>query len=183
MGTLVAALEVSISADNGGNGITEGGTASFTITAIPAPTSPITVNVGVTETGDWGATVGVSGATTSYTVTTSDDQVDESNASVTATVQSGSGYTVGNASSASVNVADDDDPVVEQSVTVSISDASASESASDLVFRVTLSEASTMDISVLWSTLGSNDPDRRAHAGQDYWAMSGEVRIRAGQTS
>ena len=98
----------------GGSGITEGGTASFTISASPAPTSPITVNIGVTQTGDWGATgaatVSVSGATTTYTIATSDDQVDEPDGSVTATVQSGTGYTVGSASTATVAVADDDYP-------------------------------------------------------------------------
>ncbi len=101
---------------SGGAGITEGGTASYTITANPAPTSPITVNVGVSETGSFGATgattVSVSGASTTYTVTTSNDNVDEADGSVTATVQSGSGYTVGSPSSASVNVADNDVPVI-----------------------------------------------------------------------
>ncbi len=53
-------------------------------------------------------TVSVSGASTTYRITASDDQVDEADGSVTATVQSGSGYTVGNSSSALVGVADDD---------------------------------------------------------------------------
>ncbi len=176
--------EITISA---GSGVTEGGTATFTISASPAPASPITVNIGVSESGSFGATgaatVSVSGATATYTIATSDDNVDEPNGSVTATVQSDSGYTVGNVSSASVNVADDDDPVLKNSVTISIEDASASESASDLVFRVTLSEASDEDITVMWRTLASNDPDRRARGGQDYWDMGGEIRIRAGETS
>ena len=175
--------EITIS---GGSGITEGGTASFTISASPAPASAITVNVGVSETGDWGATgaatVSVNSATTTYTIATTNDQVDEANGSVTATVQSGAGYTVGSASTATVAVADDD-PALESSVTISIEDASASESASDLVFRVTLSEASHEDITVQWRTLASNDPDRRARAGEDYWDMSGEIRISAGETS
>ena len=99
---------------SGGSGITEGGSASFTISASPVPTSPITVNIGVTESGSWGAsgpaTVSVSGASTTYTITTSNDNVDEPNGSVTATVQAGNGYTVGGASSASVTVSDNDDP-------------------------------------------------------------------------
>ena len=104
---------------SGGSGITEGGSATFTISASPAPASPITVNIGVSETGSFGAsgaaTVTVSGASTTYTITTSDDDVDEPNGSVTATVQSGDGYTVGSASTASVNVADNDaPPVMEQ---------------------------------------------------------------------
>ena len=179
-----ATPEITIS---GGSGITEGGPATFTISASPAPTSAITVNVGVSETGDWdatgAATVSVNSATTTYTIATGDDQVDEADGSVTATVQSGAGYTVGTASTATVAVADDDDPVEEKSVTISIEDASASESASDLVFKVTLSEASDEDITVQWRTLASNDPDRRARGGKDYWDMSGEIRIRAGETS
>ncbi|MYH71954.1 MAG: hypothetical protein F4153_05180, partial [Acidimicrobiia bacterium] len=105
--------EITIS---GGSGVTEGGTASFTISASPVPASPITVNVGVSEDGNWGAagatTVSVSGASTAYTITTGDDLADESDGSVTATVQSGDGYTVGDASSASVGVADDDVPAI-----------------------------------------------------------------------
>ena len=103
--------EITIS---GGAGITEGGTASFTITASPAPTNAITVNIGVSESGDWdatgAATVSVSGASTTYTVSTSDDNVDEADGSVTATVQAGTGYTVGTTSTATVTVADDDVP-------------------------------------------------------------------------
>ncbi len=111
--------EVSITA---GSGITEGGTATFTITANPAPASPITVNVGVSQTGDFGAsgaaTVSVSGASTTYTVTTSDDSTDEADGSVTATLQSGSGYTVSSSQgAATVNVADDDHPTPEVSIT------------------------------------------------------------------
>ena len=107
--------EITIS---GGSGVTEGGTATFTISASPAPASPITVNVGVSQSGDFGATgaatVTVIGATTTYTVSTSDDDADEADGSVTATVQAGSGYTIGAASSASVNVADNDDPAPEE---------------------------------------------------------------------
>ena len=101
--------EVTIS---GGSGITEGGSATFTISADPAPASPITVSIGVSEQGDFGAsgplTISVSGASATYTVTTGDDSVDEADGLVTATVQAGSGYTVGSPSSATVNVSDDD---------------------------------------------------------------------------
>ena len=180
-----ATPEITIS---GGSGITEGGSATFTISASPVPASAITVNIGVSQSGDFGATgaatVSVNSATTTYTIATSDDNVDEADGSVTATVQSGSGYTVGAASTATVAVADDDDaPPPAAEITISIEDASAPESASDLVFRVTLSEASDEDITVQWRTLASNDPDRRARGGQDYWDMSGQIRISAGETS
>ena len=105
--------EITIS---GGAGITEGDTATFTITADPAPANPLTVNVGVTQTGDYGAsgatTVSVSGATTTYTVSTTNDEVDEANGSVTARVKAGQGYTVGSPASATVAVADDDVPEI-----------------------------------------------------------------------
>ncbi len=112
-----ATPEISIAA---GAGITEGGDATFTITASPAPVTPITVNVGVTEQGDFGAsgaaTVTVSGTTTTYTVTTSDDSVDEANGSVTATLNAGHGYTV-SATAATVTVSVSDDDVPEVSIT------------------------------------------------------------------
>ncbi len=60
--------------------ITEGGTASFTFTANPVPASFITVQVGVTQDGDFGGsravTITMSGATATYTTT--DDANDES---------------------------------------------------------------------------------------------------------
>ncbi|MXW25158.1 MAG: hypothetical protein F4Z77_02480, partial [Dehalococcoidia bacterium] len=49
------APRVSISA---GSGVTEGGSATFTVTANPAPSSPLSVNVTVSQDGDYGATTG-----------------------------------------------------------------------------------------------------------------------------
>lgn len=70
---------------------------------------------------------------------------------------------------------------------VSIEDASAPEDASDLEFRVTLSKASDEDIKVKWTTMASQSLDPRARGGSgglhDYWMMSGEILIRAGDTS
>ena len=135
--------EITIS---GGGGITEGGTATFTISASPAPASPITVNVGVSQTGDFGATgaatVSVSGATTTYTIATSDDQVDEADGSVTATVQSGNGYTVGTASTATVAVADDDVPEI------TISGGSGITEGGSATFTISASPAPTNAITV-----------------------------------
>ena len=158
---------------SGGSGITEGGTASFTITASPAPASPITVKVGVSENGDFGAsgaaTVTVSGASTTYTISTTDDNVDEADGSVTATLKDGTGYTVSSSNgAATVSVADDDDapkPVVE--ISVSVEDASATEG-EELTFTVRLSEASTEEITVTWNTATAWDEDNRAHGGADY---------------
>ena len=181
---------VSISA---GSGVTEGGDASFTITASPVPAADLSVSVTITASGDYGAntgqrtvTVPATGSLT-LTVGTTDDSADEADGSVTATVNAGDGYAVSaTQEAATVSVSDDDDAPPVSTVTISIEDASASESASDLLFRVTLSEASTEDVTVQWATLNSQSPDR-ARGGQgysyDYWHARGEIVIRAGETS
>ena len=108
--------EISITA---GNGITEGGNATFTLTASPAPSSALSVSVSVAQTGDFGVSTGsqtvsipTSGSYT-LTVATVNDGVDEADGSVTATVSVGQGYTVSaTAGSATVAVADDDVPEI-----------------------------------------------------------------------
>ncbi|MYD30216.1 MAG: hypothetical protein F4X01_01180, partial [Nitrospira sp. SB0661_bin_20] len=50
LATPAAAQVVSIA---GGGGVTEGGTATFTLTASPAPSAPIAVNVDVTDSGSF----------------------------------------------------------------------------------------------------------------------------------
>ena len=147
-----ATPEITIS---GGSGITEGGTATFTITADPAPASPITVNVGVTQDGSWdatgSATVTVSGATATYTITTSDDSVDEADGSVTATVQTGSGYTIGTPASASVPVSDDDVPAIGNSGTLTVAIENPEERAGRgefLEFTISASEAAKQEVTI-----------------------------------
>ncbi len=104
---------VSIS---GGNAVTEGSNATFTLTASPAPTSSITVNVNVVDSGIF-ATSGQTGARTvsitttgmaTFNVGTDGDSVDEPNGFITATVNTGTGYNVGETKTASVMVNDDD---------------------------------------------------------------------------
>ncbi len=101
-----------------GNDITEGGNATFTITAGPAPASALTVNIAVSQSGDFAAsdalgsktlTVPTAGSA-SYSVTTINDSVDEPDGSITLTLNAGSGYKLSAQASASVDVADNDDP-------------------------------------------------------------------------
>lgn len=105
--------EITVAA---GPDVNEGQAASFTLTADPAPSSPLTVTVEVTAAGDFGATVGMhavavgTAGTATLTVATVDDSVDEVDGSITATVTVGSGYTIGAAATATANVSDDDDP-------------------------------------------------------------------------
>ncbi len=186
--------DVPVVSINGGSGVTEGGDASFTITASPVPAADLTVNVTVTASGDYGASTGqrtVTVPTTGsavLTVGTIDDSADEADGSVTATVNTGNGYTVSSSHGvATVAVADDDDaPTPVSTVTISIEDASASENDADLFFRVTLSEMSNEDVTVQWATSHSQSLDR-ARGGQgydyDFWHARGEIVIRAGETS
>ena len=106
---------VSIAA---GAGVTEGSPAQYTITANPAPTTALTVNLSVADApganfvapGDEGSgktvTVPVSGSAT-YTVPTVADIVDEPSGPVTVTLVNGSGYTVASVPAA-VTVTDND---------------------------------------------------------------------------
>ncbi|WP_420437664.1 fibronectin type III domain-containing protein [Candidatus Poriferisodalis sp.] len=106
--------EISIASDGD---VTEGSAASFTISASPAPAADLTVSVNVSQSGDYGATIGAqtvtipTSGTYTLTVATSDDSVDEADGSVTATVNTGTGYTVSSsASAATAAVSDNDDP-------------------------------------------------------------------------
>ena len=147
----VVVPEVSVTA---GNGITEGGDASFTVSASPAPTAPLTVNVTVAQSGDFGAPTGTrtvtvgTGGNATVTVSTSDDDVDEPDGSVTATVKNGDGYTVsGSQGSATVNVADDDDPPLA-TPEVSVTAGSGITEGADASFTVSASPAPTAPLTV-----------------------------------
>ncbi len=102
----------------GGNAVTEGGTAMFTVSAVQAPATTLTLNLTVAQTGDFAAAgelgsktieIGTSG-TNNYTVATVQDEVDESDGTITATLQMGMGYVVSDSpdDEATVKVADDD---------------------------------------------------------------------------
>ncbi len=175
--------EVSISA---GNGVTEGGDATFTITASPAPASSLDVSVTVSQSGDYGATTGQRTVTISttgsvtLTVGTTDDGSDEADGSVTATLDTpaaDAGYTVSaTQGAATVTVADDDDaPGPEDKVSVTVEDASGMEG--DVVkFRILLSHALTEKFEVTWlAGPAYHLRDDRAHS-RDYQAMS-EVMV------
>ena len=107
---------VSIS---GGSPVTEGGTATFTLNASPAPTASITVKVSVGESGSFArsgqtgsrsVTIGT-GGTGSLTIRTMDDSTDEPDGVIKVTVtSSGQSYSVSPIYySASVTVKDNDD--------------------------------------------------------------------------
>ncbi|MCY3670784.1 MAG: hypothetical protein OXH14_06840, partial [Alphaproteobacteria bacterium] len=95
---------------------TEGDAVRFTLAAEPAPSAPLAVTLTVGQNGDHvgpsalgrrTVTVPTSGSVT-VTVPTMDDGADEPDGTVTATLEAGSGYTLGASSSLAVDVADND---------------------------------------------------------------------------
>ena len=105
---------ITIAADTAS--VTEGTAAAFTLTALPpAPAGGLTVTVSVTQDGTFiegmpptTVTIAADATTAALTVDTSNDNIDEAAGSVTATVEDGTGYTVGTGNTASVMVNDDD---------------------------------------------------------------------------
>ena len=172
-----------------GQGVSEGGDATFTLTAVPAPATALDVAVTITQDGDYGAvtgsrtvTVPTSGSV-SFTVATTDDATDEPDGSVTVTVDAGSGYTVSTSQGAdTVSVADNDVPPPASSVTVSVGDATGSEAGGVVEFTVSLSEASSEQVRVWFSTSNWRGLTGRAHMWLDYWTAQQTVVFAPGQT-
>ncbi len=114
-----ATPELSLSA---GSAVDEGGHATFTVTADPAPQSDLTIAWTVAQSGEYLAAPGAgsrtvtlaAGATsTALSVATVDDAADEADGSVSVTLGTGTGYTVATGKgSAAVAVRDNDEPVV-----------------------------------------------------------------------
>ena len=152
-----------------GSAVTEGGDAVFTLTATPAPAADLPVTVTVATDGDWGVTPGsrtvtvpTSGSAT-LTLSTTDDATDEPDGSVTATVQAGSGYTVGASASGTVAVRDDDLP--PPVVTVAANAASVTEGG-DAVFTLTADRAPDSDVTVTLAVSETGDGDHVAAADE-----------------
>ena len=143
--------EISISA---GTAVTEGADATFTVTASPAPSTALTVNLTVSQSGNFGATTGTDTVTipttgsATYTVSTTNDSIDEPDGSVTATLSTGTAYTVsGSNNAATVAVSDDDDPLAA-TPTISIVAGSGVTEGSDATFTVTASPAPTTSLTI-----------------------------------
>ena len=105
----------------GASTINEGESARFRLTADPAPSAPITVAVAIGDRGEFVSsgqpnprmvTIGEDG-TADFSVATQDDDMDEPDGAITATVTAGTGYTLSaNDKMAEVTVQDNDAPAV-----------------------------------------------------------------------
>ena len=113
-------------------------------------------------------TIAANQTSADLTVPTQDDSADEADGSVTATVASGTGYTVGSPSTATVAVADND-AVATNLPTFSISDATADENGGgQMVFTVRLDRPVTHTVKVTFTTRESTPVSARH--GEDYYS-------------
>ena len=148
-----------------GAAVTEGGYAVFTLTASPAPAADLSVSVTVAATGDWGVTAGTQTVTipttgsATLTLATADDATDEPDGSVTATVDDGSGYTVGASASGTVAVRDDDLP--PPAVTIAAMAGSVTEGG-NAVFTLTADRAPSADLTVTLAVSENGEGDHVA---------------------
>ncbi|MCY4195416.1 MAG: autotransporter domain-containing protein [Rhodobacteraceae bacterium] len=157
----------------GGGAITEGANAEFTLTATPAPSSAITVNVDVVDSGSFAGrdqagsrtvTIGTSGTTT-LSVTTDDDNTDEPDGNLTATVQAGTDYAPSDtAAMATIAVNDNDDPPPGTPV-ISITGGGAITEGANAEFTLTATPAPSSAITVNVDVVDSGSFAGRDQAG------------------
>ncbi len=179
--------EISIS---GGPEVAEGGNVSFTVTATPAPTANLDVSVNVTQSGSFTSQTGVQTVTisatgsTAFTVSTDNDATDEPDGSVTATIDTGTGYTVSSsAGSTTVNVTDNDDPPKKQEAlpVISIRKGDDVTEGTHASFWVDSSPSPTTDFDV--SITVSQTGTFTSESGQRKVTMSSSYRVPGGTTS
>ena len=139
---------VSVAADPAA--VEEGGTATFTLTRVGDLTAPLTVPVTVTERGAFlaegaptEATFATDAETTTLQVATDDDERDEADGAVTATIAERATHRVGEAASATVPVTDND----ERGATVTPTSLTVDEGAS-ASYAVVLTSEPTADVTV-----------------------------------
>ena len=126
--------------------VTEGTAVAYTIKASPAPVVALTVNLGVSGGAGFlsgaaptTATVAAGADSTSLSLATTNDSVDEPTGAVTVTLKSGTGYAVGTPGSAKVTIEDDD--TSPSGITLSAAPATISESAGATTVTVTATVA------------------------------------------
>ena len=171
---------------NGDTNITEGGTATYTVSVSDAPLTDmdVTVEIGqiTTDAGDITPvtrTVTIVAGTTStdFTVTNIDNTTVESDEdySVTVTGSTGGGYEATPVNPVAITTTIADDDVV---LNLSINDVAIDEDAGTATFTVSLSDTPTSSVTVDYSTV-----DGTATAGIDYTAASGTLTFAPGTTT
>ena len=172
----IAVSPASVSEDGATN-------LTYTVTRSLNLSSPTTVNIttggtatsGTDYTGGVATVVIPAGATTAtITINPSVDGTVEADETVILTVAAGTGYTVGAAPSATGTILNDDVP----SATIAVSPAAVAEDgAPNLVYTVTLNQASSSALSVNFALSGT------AANGTDFAAIASPLVIPAGNTT
>ena len=187
----VAAADTPVVIVTAGAAVTEGAPAGFTLTAEPVPAADLAVALSITQSGDVAeasalgtrtVTIPAGSASAAFTVATVDDAADEPDGAIVATLGSGAGYTVGAAGSATVAVADDDEPVPGIVTKRGIAREGTDEA---VVFAVRLSRAAPETVTVDYATAdgaGAWASTAPARAGADYTATSGTLSFAPGET-
>nr|WP_242081595.1 putative Ig domain-containing protein [Xanthomonas indica] len=155
----------------------------YTVTLSSTTSSATTVNLTRSGTATSGTdytgavtsvVVPANASSASFSVTPVADSTVEADETVIFQVASGSGYSIGNPSSATATIVNDDYP----SASIAVSPASVAEDGSaNLVYTVTLSQASPSALSIGFNVGGT------ATSGTDYAAVNSPLVIAAGQTS
>ena len=172
----IAVAPASVSEDGATN-------LTYTVTRSLNITSPTVVNLGFSGTATPGsdfagsvvsATIPAGATTTTVVINPTVDGTVEANETVIITVAAGAGYTVGAPASATGTILNDDVP----SATLSVSPAAVAEDgAPNLVYTVTLNQASLSATSVNFSIGGT------AANGTDYATIASPLVIAAGNTT
>jgi hypothetical protein len=158
-------------------------TGTFSISRTGDTTDPVTVNYSVTGTAVNGtdyamlattAIIPAAQSSVNVVVTPIDEAAPEDDETVILTLTSGTGYTVGSPSAATVTITDNDLPTV----TVVAGDAAASEAGPNTgSFTVSRNGPTTDALSVAYNLTGT------AGNGTDYSALASTVLIPVGQAS
>ena len=167
--------------------VAEGGTAEFVVTLTPASTETVTVNF---ETADGTAKAGSDYTQTSATLTftagqptktisvsTVDDDAQESDERFTVTLRNPDGATLDDHTGEGTIRDNDDDDGGGRTPELSIGDAAVQEGGT-AEFEVTLRPASEQTVTVRYQTKNGT-----ALAGSDYTETSGTLTFTAGQTT
>ena len=160
--------------------VVEGGEASFIVTRSGTAVAALTVAVDIADQGGVVAgaaptdvTFASGKVTATLAIATADDNTDEPDGAVSATLATGVGYVLGSPARVTVTVADND-----AAPALTIADVRALESGGKIEFTAMLAAASGHEVSV-----GCTQEDMTATAGEDYQAQRGTLVFAPGQTS
>jgi len=158
------------------------GSMTFTASLSGPSASTVTVSYATSSgtAADWSDYMSAGGTltfdpgetTATFTVDVLDDSDYEGDETVIATLSGPTNATISNATATGTIIEDDPAP------TLSVSDVSVSESASDMTFVVNLSEPAAVTVTVSYSTSNGTAGD-----WEDYMSVSGTLIFNPGETS